>query len=649
MVAIHPMPRLVVAAAIALLTVCRDTASAYSNDGVAALIDKLPGIANGDLGYMPTRSGGGFLPLAVSRPGAMLLFQLPPTKSEALRELVERGAAAVPDLIAHLDDKRPTKIELKFEGGFGGIFFDDEYDYNSRVIKQPPVGVNRNSFREHEEHPNHHTVTVGDLCFVALGQIFNRSFSAVRYQPTACTMINSPTYSERLRLAVKVEWGNLTPKSHRERLIRDFVEADSESRREGACLRLGFYYRDALEPLALRQLAQPRYEIADVDRLIREHLYRAGDPKDRKTKFDHFISKHNEVARQGVLKELFDDLDLQEHGERGEVSPPIKPGEYLARECLIELFAYPKALKSTDRPFLLPLSDSAQARYIDALSYFPSPKIDQSVRDILHSTDDDYLARACVRFLVGRGADADIRKYVEKRLPRADERRRAELEQLSNQIGWTPLHVAAETYENDKLEALIRAGADINARAANGQTPLHVAAAHGSYGGIRILLHFKANPNLKDNCGRTPVQFALAYHPDAVDDLLAGGAEISDILVAASAGRDDLVKRFLEKDKAAVNARVAATGDTALHLASLRGRTKVAEVLLAHGADVNAVDGSRSKLTPLHRAATFAPAELVKLLLAHNADPNAKSWDGKTPKDFAHERRDEQILRLFDK
>src|SRR5580704_3242195 len=115
MVAIHPMPRLVVAAAIALLTVCRDTASAYSNDGVAALIDKLPGIANGDLGYMPTRSGGGFLPLAVSRPGAMLLFQLPPTKSEALRELVERGAAAVPDLIAHLDDKRPTKIELKFE------------------------------------------------------------------------------------------------------------------------------------------------------------------------------------------------------------------------------------------------------------------------------------------------------------------------------------------------------------------------------------------------------------------------------------------------------------------------------------------------------------------------------------------------------
>ncbi|HET6327163.1 MAG TPA: ankyrin repeat domain-containing protein [Planctomycetaceae bacterium] len=148
------------------------------------------------------------------------------------------------------------------------------------------------------------------------------------------------------------------------------------------------------------------------------------------------------------------------------------------------------------------------------------------------------------------------------------------LERLSNQVGWTLLHVVAETYESGKLEAMIRAGADINARAANGQTSLHMAAAHGSYGGIRILLQFKANPNLKDNAGRTPVQLALGYDPVAVDDLLAGGAEIPDILVAAVAGRADLVKRFLEKDKAAVNARVAGTGDTALHLAALHGRPR---------------------------------------------------------------------------
>lgn len=645
MATVQRIVRLVVS--VAFLAAYASSTYSQAQDDIAGLIDNLPDIADGDVGYMPTMSGEGFLPLDVSEPGAMLLFQQPPTKSATLRELVERGAAAVPQLIAHLDDKRPTKIVLNHEGVFGGMFFDDEYDYNARVVKQPPGGVNRRSIKE-RGHPKHHTVTVGDLCFVALGQVVNRSFNAVRYQPTACIMINSPTYSDRLRIAIKTEWGELTPQRHRELLIRDFAEPDSEWRRNGACLRLGYYYRDALEPLALRQLAEPRYDGIEVQNLIREQLYRAKDARERKAKFDDFVSKHNEAARQAILNDLFHDLNLQEHGERGSISPPVKKGEYVARECLTELFGYPKDVKSTDRPLLLPVGDAVQARFIDALAYFPSPRIDQAVREVLHSTDDDYLARACARFLADRGADADIRQYVEKRLPGAGEKRRRQLSRMLEQVGWTPLHVVAATYENGKLSALIQAGADVNARAANGQTPLHVAADHGSYGGIRILLKNGANPNLKDDNGRTPVLLALPYDHIAVDDLLAAGAEIPDILVAAVAGRADLVSRFLEQDKAAVNARVGGTGDTALHLAALRGHVMVAAVLLDHGADVNAIDGS-SKLTPLHRAATYAPAAFVKLLLDHNADPHAKCWDGKTPRDFARERHDTEIIRQFDK
>jgi uncharacterized protein len=160
-------------------------------------------------------------------------------------------------------------------------------------------------------------------------------------------------------------------------------------------------------------------------------------------------------------------------------------------------------------------------------------------------------------------------------------------------------------------------------------------------------LKYKANPNIKDKNGQTPIQLAVGHESQAVNDLLAGGAEIPDVLVAAVAGRADLVKRFVEEDKTAVNARVRGIGDTALHLAAIGGHVKVAEVLLAHGANVNATDGS--KLTPLHRAAAYAPADLVALLLAHEADPDAKSWDGRTPESFARERGDAQIIRLFDK
>jgi hypothetical protein len=35
--------------------------------------------------------------------------------------------------------------------------------------------------------------------------------------------------------------------------------------------------------------------------------------------------------------------------------------------------------------------------------------------------------------------------------------------------------------------------------------------------------------------------------------------------------------------------------------------------------------------------------------LAHKADRNAKSWEGKTPLDFARARGDEKIIHLLEK
>ena len=188
---------------------------------------------------MPTRSGSGFLPLGnlpyrntASWTGAanQFGFHARPGKTGS--------GSSTPG--AYLDDKRPTKITIKPDFVMGGMFYEDEYDYNRRTAKQPPEGVNRDIALD-GKHPQTHTVTVGDLCFVALGQIVNRHFNAVRYQPTACIMINSPTYSAALRKAIRKEWGNLTPGSTRNFLVRDFLQPDYENRRIGACLRANFY------------------------------------------------------------------------------------------------------------------------------------------------------------------------------------------------------------------------------------------------------------------------------------------------------------------------------------------------------------------------------------------------------------------------
>jgi ankyrin repeat protein len=612
------------------------------NDGIEILINMLPEAIGNDFGYMAAISGSAFLPLGTSQIDTILLGREPPVSSGILDKLVKRGAAAVPHLIAHLDDKRTTKIAFTHELGFGGTLYSDEYDYNVRTSRRPREGVNRFAFDD-VNRPQSHTVTVGDLCFVALGQIVNRRFNAVRYQPTACIMINSPTTSEALRKTIKKEWGDLTPGRHKESLARDFLEPDDENRRIGACLRLGYYYADALEPLALKQLAAPRYNVSEVGTLVHK-LYQAKDARERKEWFDAFVAKHGEVARQGCLVDLFDDLDTQEADEEGRLSPPLKES-YAARACLVELYGYPKGVKSKDRPHLVPTDDAIQARFIDAVAFFPSAKLDQAVRAILHSTDDDYLATACQRYLVGRGADPDIRRYVEQHRKQADERRKKVLREMLDRLSWTRLHAAAEAGNPALAEILILQGADINARAANGQTPLHVAAAHGNDDVINALAKHKANLNLKDQLGRTAVQVGLDHAP-AVEKLLAVGAEPSDILVASFAGRADLVKDFLARDKNAVMATTP-EGETALHLAARLGHGKVAEVLLANGADVNARDAK--EFTPLHSAALDGRSEVVALLLAHKADSTAKSWNGKTPLDFARTRGDAQTIRMLEK
>ncbi len=126
---------------------------------------------------------------------------------------------------------------------------------------------------------------------------------------------------------------------------------------------------------------------------------------------------------------LFWDLWTQENDERGSMPPPLEE-KYSARECLIELFGYAKGVTSEDWPQLLPTEDAMQARFIDELSCFPNAKFDLAVESVLHSTEDDYLARACARYLRGRGANTEIQKYVQTRLAGADENRRKELERL---------------------------------------------------------------------------------------------------------------------------------------------------------------------------------------------------------------------------
>ena len=50
---------------------------------------------------------------------------------------------------------------------------------------------------------------VGDVCYALIGQIINRSLLAVRYQPSAILVVNSPLEAPDLIADIKRDWADI--------------------------------------------------------------------------------------------------------------------------------------------------------------------------------------------------------------------------------------------------------------------------------------------------------------------------------------------------------------------------------------------------------------------------------------------------------
>jgi hypothetical protein len=99
-----------------------------------------------------------------------------------------------------------------------------------------------------------------------------------------------------------------------------------------------------------------------------------------------------------------------------------------------------------------------------------------------------------------------------------------------------------------------------------------------------------------------------------------GGEYGGTPLHAASESGDKEAAEVLLAHGARINARDDDDW-TPLHVAAKWGNKDVAEVLLAHGADINFWVGTSG--TPLHEAAFYGRKDMVEWLIAHGADVNA--------------------------
>lgn len=408
------IPKLILIVAFAMASEFALCAETQTDQDTEALINKLVEVSELGYGYSSRFSGRQFLPQADSgQVNTLVLGTKGPTKSGTLEAIVRQGAKAVPSLLKHLDDKRETKIK-PFKGMMW-TSFADEYDFNRRVRKEPPKGVNRD-FRLGDHKPSSHTITVGDLCYVALGQIVNRNFYATRHQPTGGLVVSSPTHSKRLCAVARGDWQGLTEKKHRELLIQDFVKPDNRERRIGAYWRMAFYYPNAVEALVLKQLSVPTFDVMSCAAFVRGKLYPEKSAAKRKELFDEFVKSNGPASSDGILLQLFCNLYSQERDELGRIVPPLKE-KYDARASLILLYGYPKDVKSTQKPYVDTWSTIDQAKFLAALTHDKSIKIDDAIYGIFKKIeDDDRLALACMKHLINKGHDDELRAYCRRRI-----------------------------------------------------------------------------------------------------------------------------------------------------------------------------------------------------------------------------------------
>jgi ankyrin repeat protein len=122
-------------------------------------------------------------------------------------------------------------------------------------------------------------------------------------------------------------------------------------------------------------------------------------------------------------------------------------------------------------------------------------------------------------------------------------------------------------------------------------------------------------------------------------------ARATPLHYAAFCGMRDVAKFLVVEHSQDVSARGFDEKETPLHVASRRGHVDIAQLLLEHGADVDARDNA--ELTPLLLASREGHAELGRILLEHGADTEARDNDKRTPLFLAVENEHVEVTRIL--
>jgi len=186
------------------------------------------------------------------------------------------------------------------------------------------------------------------------------------------------------------------------------------------------------------------------------------------------------------------------------------------------------------------------------------------------------------------------------------------------------LHSAAWAGVVDAIKSLLSRGFSIDRRDDLGRTPLMIAADNDKLHAVTYLLEKGADPSLQDNNGWHALHHAsqggnpevidlMISHVPSIDSITEEG--LTSLMIAAGNGKLQAVEYLLEKG--ADPSLQDNSGWNALHQASRSGIVAIMEKILSYGVDI---ESKTIASTPLMLAKRYGNSDAVDYLLGKVAE-----------------------------
>lgn len=169
-------------------------------------------------------------------------------------------------------------------------------------------------------------------------------------------------------------------------------------------------------------------------------------------------------------------------------------------------------------------------------------------------------------------------------------------------------------------------------------------------GDIELLIKLlNENPSLADEKteqGISLIQFAAYCRNKPALDVLRKYRSNFDIFEAASIGVIETIKNQIE-NKPTLISSYSPDGFTVLGLASFFGHYDIVKFLLEKGANPNLASTNQFKVAPIHSACAISNYEIAEILIKHGADVNAKQMQSVTPLHSAAHNGSTKLVKLL--